>query len=80
MGGAPEGNPRDENFCKFLKNFCCPMFLFKSVIFFVSIADLIMYIVSVAYGIKNTPTELLAPKVSTLDMLGMKVIKSFLHS
>lgn len=66
-------NPREENFCKFLKNFCCPMFLFKSVIFFVSIVDLIMYFVSIGFGIQRTEKELLAPKTETLDMLGMKV-------
>jgi len=72
--GAADGNPREENFCKFLKNFCCPMFLFYSVIFFVSIVDIIMYIISIAYGIKRTDKELLAPTITTLNWLGMKVI------
>ncbi len=73
MGNPGEGDPRQENFCKFLKNFCCPMFLFKSIIFFVSIADIIMYCVSLAYGIEKSDKELLAPRFDTLAMLGMKV-------
>jgi hypothetical protein len=47
MGGSGNDineNPREENFCKFLKNFCCPMFLFTSVIFFVSCADYVFCI------------------------------------
>jgi hypothetical protein len=71
--GNDGGNPREESFCKFLKNFCCPMFLFKSVIFFVSIVDIVMYIISIAYGIKKDAKELLAPEIATLDWLGMKV-------
>lgn len=75
MGGSndPSGDPRQEGFCKFLKDFCCPTFVFKSVIFFVSIADIIIYFITLLYGIKMSPTELLAPKIETLDMFGMKV-------
>jgi len=76
MGNASDpGDPRKENFCKFLQNFCCPMFVFTSVIFFVSIVDVIMYCVSLGFGIQRSPTELLAPKFDTLNMLGMKVNK-----
>ena len=49
------------------------MFLFYSVIFFVSIVDVVMYCVSIGYGIQTSETQLLAPTVATLNMLGMKV-------
>jgi hypothetical protein len=68
-----QGDPRNESFFKFIRDFCCPTFVFKSVIFFISIADLIIYIATLAYGIKLDPQELLAPKTITLDSFGMKV-------
>lgn len=67
------GNPREESFGKFLKNFCCPQFSFLSVIFIISVIDLVIYIVTLSFGIKLNPNELLAPKTETLDLLGMKV-------
>ena len=75
MGGniGTGGDPRNESFFQFLKDFCCPKFLFLSVIFFISMIDLIMYIITISFGIKMSPNELLAPLPSTLDMFGMKV-------
>jgi hypothetical protein len=76
MGGSnPSGNPREESFGGFLKDFCCPTFHFKSVIFFVSLADVILYIITICYGINMNPNELLAPKTEVLDWFGMKVSK-----
>jgi hypothetical protein len=81
MGGSsnPTGDPRSESFSHFIKDFCCPTFVFKSVIFFVSIIDVIIYIITLCYGIQPNPNELLAPKTETLDMFGMKVILIFLN-
>jgi hypothetical protein len=75
MGGNQQssGDPRKEGFLTFLRDFCCPMFIFKSVIFFVSCADLIIYIITLCYGIELNPNKLLAPRSDTLDTFGMKV-------
>lgn len=66
-------DPRNENFWHFIKDFLCPTFVFKSVIFFVSIIDVIIYIITISFGLKMSPYELLAPKPETLDSFGMKV-------
>lgn len=80
MGGSnsePSGDPRQETFVKFIRDFCCPTFFFKSFVFIISCVDLIIYIITLAYGIKLVPNELLAPKTETLDMFGMKVINIY---
>jgi hypothetical protein len=79
LGGGTQmyGNPREEGFFKFTRDFCCPMFVFKSFIFFISIVDIIFYLLTLFGGIKITPFELLAPTVQSLDNYGMKVIILF---
>ncbi len=72
-GGADGGDPREEGFFTFLKNFICPKFSFSSIIFYLSIADIVIFIATLLYGIKMDPNELLAPKTETLDNFGMKV-------
>lgn len=81
MGGSnnPTGDPRNETFSQFLKDFCCPTFVFKSVIFSVSIIDVIIYIITLCYGIQPNPNELLAPLTTTLDNFGMKVKLFFIY-
>ncbi len=76
MGGMnnPSGDPRKESFLGFIKDFCCATFVFKSVIFIISVIDVVIYIATLCYGIKLDPNELLAPKTETLDMFGMKVL------
>ena len=64
---------RKETFGHFLKSIFCPSFKFLSVTFIISCIDLIIYIITLCFGIKNTPTELLAPKYETLDTFGMKI-------
>ena len=66
-------NPREETFFSFIKGVCCPYFTYKSVIFAVSCVDLIMYVITLCFGIKMDATELLAPTYNTLDTFGMKV-------
>ena len=73
------GNPREETFFSFIKGVCCPYFTYKSVIFFVSCIDLIMYIITLSFGIKMDATELLAPTYTTLDKFGMKVNYKIYH-
>ncbi len=66
-------NPRKESFFVFLKNFCCPMSTVKSVMFVVSMIDIIMYIITLSQGIaKSTPERplLLPPKEETLKAFG----------
>lgn len=65
-------DPRKESFGHFIKNTCCPSFKVLSVIFFVSLIDLVIYIITLCFGIKQTATELLAPTYETLDKFGMK--------
>lgn len=66
------GEIRKESFFHFIKSICCPHFTFKSVIFFVSVIDLIVYIATICFGIEKSATEILAPKFNTLDDFGMK--------
>jgi len=66
-------DPRSEGFFQFLKNFCCPTFVFKSVTFYISLIDVIVYFITLLYGINMNPNELLAPKSDVLDNFGMKV-------
>ena len=67
-------NPRQETFCIFIKNFCCANFNFISFIFFISIIDVIMYILTLSYdGIANTDRGLLAPTYASLEFFGMSV-------
>jgi hypothetical protein len=69
------GNPREENFWKFLTNFFCPFFRFKSFISLITLIDIIMYIVTLTYdGIDDVDNGLLAPTFKALDMFGMSVI------
>lgn len=68
------GNPREESFWKFLNNFFCPFFKFKSFICLITIIDIIMYIVTLAYdGIDDIDNGLLAPTFKSLDLFGMSV-------
>ena len=73
IGGASDGDPRQESFGKFIKDFCCPKFFLISVIFFISLIDLILYITTLCFGVQVVYDQLLAPKIDTLDTFGMKV-------
>ena len=63
---------RNESFFKWLKNAFCPNFKISSIIFIIICLDFIIYVISLAFGIKRTPNELLAPTFETLDLFGMK--------
>lgn len=69
------GNPRQETFGSFLKNFCCPQYKFKSFIMAITIIDIIIYIVTLSYdGIADVRNfGLLAPTYKALDFFGMSV-------
>ena len=66
-------NPREETFGAFVKGVCCPWFTWKSVIFVVTVVDVVLFITCLCFGIKMEATELLAPTYTTLDKFGMKV-------
>jgi hypothetical protein len=64
-------NPRKEPFFSFIKNFICPLSTWKSVIFAISMIDIIVYIVTLCFGIGiSTPTNpyLLPPLPGTLEI------------
>lgn len=63
---------RQESFLTWLKNIFCPNFKYSSIIFILTCLDLIIYTLTILFGIKPTPYELLAPKFETLDLFGMK--------
>ena len=63
---------RNESFFKWLKNVFCPNFKISSIIFILTCLDLIIYIITLTFGVKRTPYELLAPTFETLDLFGMK--------
>lgn len=63
---------RQESFFQLISSICCPRFKFKSTIFILSCLDLLVYLVTLGFGIKISATELLAPEFQTLDLFGMK--------
>ena len=69
------GNPREETFGSFLKNFCCPFMKLNSFIVIITVIDVAMYIATLAYdGIDDVETKgLLAPTFKALDTFGMSV-------
>ena len=75
MGSIEEnnGNPRQESFGAFLKNTCCPSFQVYSVVFIISIIDVVIFIATLCFGIKKDANELLSPTFNTLDKFGMKI-------
>ena len=70
---------RKQSFLTWLKNIFCPNFKYTSIIFILSVLDLIIYIITILFGIKRVPNELLAPRFETLDLFGMKY-PSKIHS
>ena len=66
-------NIREETFPHFIKQMCCPHITIKSIILWVSILDIIIYIITLFFGIQKSATELLAPTYKTLDNFGMKI-------
>jgi hypothetical protein len=72
-GNLSYQNPRKEPFCIFLKNFCCPLSTIKSVMFVVSMIDIIMYIITISFGVEKSYPDspsLLAPRGDILDKFG----------
>jgi len=73
MQNDSDGDIRSETFPHFIKSICCPTFSIKSFTFIISVIDLIIYIITLCFGIQKSATELLAPTSKTLDKFGMKV-------
>lgn len=68
----PKQSIREESFLHFLSSIFCPDLSFLSVVFILSIINLLIFIITLLFGVKRTPTELLAPTFETLDKFGMK--------
>ena len=69
-------NPRTESFPSFIKNFCCPLSTWKSFIFAISMIDIIIYIITISYGIGiSTPVSpyFLPPRPEILEKFGSLV-------
>ena len=64
---------RKESFLSWLKDIFCPNFKYSSIVFILTCVDLFTYILTLFFGIKRTPQELLAPTYQTLDLFGMKI-------
>lgn len=63
---------RSESLLDWLKDIFCPNFKYSSIIFIFTCIDIIIYIITICFGIKRSSTELLAPTYQTLDFFGMK--------
>jgi len=75
-GSLGGGSPRSESFFSFIKNFCCPLSTWKSFIFAISLIDIIIYVITLSFGIGLSTPEapyLLPPLQSTLDKFGSLV-------
>lgn len=73
---------RKETFLDTMKSFM-PNFNKNSFTFLITVIDIIVYIITLFFGIKRVPNELLAPTFQTLDTFGMKypikIYKGQLH-
>ena len=62
----------EDNFPEFLEKTCCPSFTFLSTTFILSMIQILLYIITVCYGIrKDDDMILLGPKISKLNQFGM---------
>ena len=61
----------EETFFEYVHGICCPKFSFFSTTFILSCIQIILYIITIFFGIKNEPTELIAPTYETLTDFGM---------
>jgi hypothetical protein len=80
-GGGNNGNPRKENFFSFIKNFCCPLSTWKSFIFAITMIDIIVYLITLCFGIGiSTPKNpyLLPPTPETLEKLSLVLLNYYI--
>ena len=72
-----EANPRNEKFCSFLKITMCPVMEFNSFTFVVIVLNVLIYIVTLCFGLENMDQLFLSPKRSVLEVgaLGYNLIK-----
>lgn len=61
----------EETFPEYVQGICCPQFSFFSTTFILSCSQIILFVVTLFFGIKNEPTELFAPKFQTLRDFGI---------
>jgi hypothetical protein len=65
IGGGGSSNPREEKFHSFLHSFCCPLFTWNSFCAVMSALLIIVYIVTLCWGVQNTQS-FLAPNYSVM--------------
>ena len=63
-------NPRNENFFNFIKNTMCPLFSLCSFTFIVIVVNIVLFLVTLCFGIENTNSKFLCPKRKTLENFG----------
>jgi rhomboid protease GluP len=63
----------DEDFPQFIKNTCCPSFTFLSTTVILSLIQIVIYIITICFGLQLNATELFAPRVKTLDNFGILI-------
>ena len=64
---------RKESLLSWFKEIFCPNFKYTSIIFLLTSLDLLIYLITLFFGIKRVNNELLAPTYQTLDLFGMKI-------
>jgi hypothetical protein len=79
-GNISSENPRKESFFFFLRSMCCPLSSFKSFTFVVSILNIIVYIITLCFGIDTSTKDhvtLLGPLPETLEVGSLVRIRFF---
>lgn len=67
-----ESNPRKLSFLSFIKSFLFPSLRLISFTSLITLIDIIIFIITISFGIEKNPATLLSPLSSTLDLFGMK--------
>jgi len=66
-----QGDPRKESCFQMCKLTCCPVITIKSFTAIITIVDIVMFIVTLCFGIvRGGETEFLTPKMDTLILFG----------
>lgn len=72
---SQEGDPRKESCFQMCKLTCCPTITFKSFTAIITIVDIVMFIVTLAFGMQTGGrTEFLSPTIDTLVKFGGRTV------
>ena len=73
-------DPRKETPCDMFVILCCPTLKVLSLIFIITIIDIIFYFATLSFGLKNNPKAgFLAPLNSVLNDFGFKVLYIYIY-